>query len=160
MMKPCVVVCDNALGRELLEDRAEQTYNMLKDFFFGLFGNCLTFETYDVSLRYRHLLLPLFSGEAQANYEGAMDDLVDFAFDERLGRSAPVNMEVYEEFKRLSLAFNLRIFLDINERQTPELFESISRLVTTHWHGIISVPLNVKMPMVLSSGYRYVRTGN
>jgi cytochrome P450 len=37
---------------------------------------------------------------------------------------------------------------------SSELFENISRLTTTHWHGIVSVPLNVKMPMILSSGYR------
>lgn len=36
----------------------------------------------------------------------------------------------------------------------PELFERISALTTTHWHGIISVPLNVKMPLIMSSGYR------
>lgn len=44
------------------------------------------------------------------------------------------------------------VFLGIDLRQQPEYFSTISELCTTHWHGIISVPINVKLFM--SSSFR------
>ena len=64
----------------------------------------------------RRLLLPLFSAEAFKNYEAILDETVDFMFQRRLSGG---KMAMYEEFKRLSLAYNLRMFLDIDERRTP-----------------------------------------
>ena len=151
LMKPTVVVGKNSLVKALLTEKNDCMYNMLKDFFLGLFGNGIIFAEHDVAAEYKRLLLPLFSAEAFKNHEGMLDETIDFMFERRLGDG---KMEMYEEFKRLSLAYNLRMFLDIDERRTPELFERISALTTTHWHGIISVPLNVKMPLIMSSGYR------
>jgi cytochrome P450 len=117
LMKPCFVVCKNKLVGELLEDRNENFYNLLKDFFFGLFGDAMVFAPHDLAVEYRRLLLPLFSDEAAAGYEGILDETTDFMFQSRIKGSG--TMEMYEEFKRLSLAYNLRIFLDINENETP-----------------------------------------
>jgi len=151
LMKPTVVVGKNSLVKTLLTEKNDSMYNMLKDFFLGLFGNGIIFAEHVVAIEHRRLLLPLFSAETFDNYEAILNETVDFMFERRLSGG---KMEMYEEFKRLSLAYNLRMFLDIDEKETPELFERISALATTHWHGIISVPLNVRMPLVMSSGYR------
>ena len=151
LMKPTVVVGKNSLVKTLLTEKNDCMYNMLKDFFLDLFPMAMMFAEHDVAAEYRRMLLPLFSADAFRNYEGILDETIDLMFERRLSGGS---MEMYEEFKRLSLAYNLRMFLDIDERRTPELFERISALTTTHWHGVISVPLNVKMPLIMSSGYR------
>ena len=45
---------------------------------------------------------------------------------------------------------SLRLFLNLENQEAEEL----SKLATSHWHGIISVPLSVKVPFLMSSSYR------
>ena len=60
-MRPCLVVSSNALVKELLEKHCQddKTYNGLKDFFFGLFGNNLMFAPDEQSQIMRKALIPL-----------------------------------------------------------------------------------------------------
>ncbi|XP_030623381.1 uncharacterized protein LOC115806664 isoform X2 [Chanos chanos] len=62
------------------------------------------------------------------------------------------SQSIYPLFKRLGTELVLGLFLNVKPDETPELFEEITQLSTLHWHGLISAPVNIKMPM-WSSGY-------
>ena len=53
LMKPTVVVGKNSLVKTLLTEKNDCTYNMLKDFFHGLFGDAIMFAEHDVPAEYR-----------------------------------------------------------------------------------------------------------
>ena len=59
---------------------------------------------------------------------------------------------VYKTFKTLATRLSIALFLshDISEEHSRE----ISDLMTTHWRGIISVPMNMRGPWsIWQSGY-------
>uniref|UniRef100_A0A3P8RWX4 Uncharacterized protein n=1 Tax=Amphiprion percula TaxID=161767 RepID=A0A3P8RWX4_AMPPE len=58
----------------------------------------------------------------------------------------------YSVFKHLGTELVLGLFLNVRAEEQPELFEEISQLCTTHWHGLISAPINLKGPL-WSSGF-------
>ncbi|KAG7216591.1 hypothetical protein INR49_023300 [Caranx melampygus] len=59
---------------------------------------------------------------------------------------------VYSVFKRLGTELVLGLFLNVRAEEQPELFQEITQLCTQHWHGLISAPVNVKVPL-WSSGF-------
>ena len=143
-MRPCLIVFSNALVKELLEEHCQedQTYNGLKDFFFGLFGHNLMFADDDESQKMRKVLIPLMHPN---KFQSILEDLVSNWTTNELTTSDPILL--YEKFKHFGTIFALKCFLGIED------VKEASRLATTHWHGIISVPFNVKVSF-LSSTYR------
>ena len=63
-----------------------------------------------------------------------------------------IPLVAYQHFKVLTTQLSINLFLSHTLAQ--EEAEEISQLMTTHWHGIISVPLSVKVPWLLwKSGF-------
>ncbi len=151
-LKPCFVLASNELVFDYLNKSDDSKfYNGLKDFFFGLFGQSVLFAEADEAKRLRAMLLPFFTDpDALSEYQYDMTSLTEHWMRHEL---LSEDVFLYTEFKRLTLAVNLKIFLGIDIRQDPEFFNEISALATNHWHGIISVPLNVKLAFA-SSSYR------
>lgn len=59
---------------------------------------------------------------------------------------------VYKIFKALATRLSIALFL--SRDMSPEETQKISDLMTTHWRGIISVPMNMRGPWSLwQSGY-------
>uniref|UniRef100_A0A3Q3N5L7 Putative cytochrome P450 120 n=1 Tax=Labrus bergylta TaxID=56723 RepID=A0A3Q3N5L7_9LABR len=58
----------------------------------------------------------------------------------------------YSAFKRLGTELVLGLFLNVRAEEQPELYQEIAQLCTQHWHGLISAPVNVKVPL-WSSGF-------
>ncbi|KAG8010816.1 hypothetical protein GBF38_010077 [Nibea albiflora] len=58
----------------------------------------------------------------------------------------------YSAFKRLGTELVLGLFLNVRAEEQPELYQDIVQLCTQHWHGLISAPVNLKVPL-WSSGY-------
>lgn len=59
---------------------------------------------------------------------------------------------VYKIFKALATRLSIALFL--SHGMSPEETQKISDLMTTHWRGIISVPMNMRGPWSLwQSGY-------
>lgn len=59
---------------------------------------------------------------------------------------------VYKIFKALATSLSIALFL--SHGMSPEETQKISDLMTTHWRGIISVPMNMRGPWSLwQSGY-------
>ena len=147
-MRPTYVIASNALVKELLEIDQDQTYNGLQDFFFGLFGPNILFANMSELKAMREILLPLMQPSAIQNYNSIMEDLVSTWIFNEIDHGQPVVM--YEKFKKFSTMLSLKLFLGLEDSSADHL----STLATTHWHGIISVPLNVKMSFFMSSSYR------
>ena len=133
-MRPCFVLASNKLVKEFLEGGGDGYYNGLKDFFHGLFGHSIVFASGGEAEEFRRLILPLFGPSEVAAYEETVADLVGHWAESELKETSSVMM--YESFKRLSLALNLKLFLGLDARTEPELFEDVSRLTTRHWHGV------------------------
>ena len=59
---------------------------------------------------------------------------------------------VYKTFKLLATRLSIALFL--SHHTSPEEIREISELMTLHWRGIISVPVNMRGPWSLwKSGY-------
>ncbi|TKS84298.1 Cytochrome P450 26A1 [Collichthys lucidus] len=58
----------------------------------------------------------------------------------------------YAAFKRLGTELVLGLFLNVRAEEQPEVYQDIVQLCTQHWHGLISAPVNVKVPL-WSSGF-------
>lgn len=59
---------------------------------------------------------------------------------------------IYEMFKTLATRLSIALFLshDLGDEEASE----VSKLMTTHWRGIISIPLNMRVPWYgWKSGY-------
>jgi len=154
-MKPCFVLASNELIREFLSDpsTADDFYNGLQDYFLGLFGRSIMFGSgYEEASHYRKILSPLFSPESVAKFEPYLRETLDHW---SLGIEKEQNgTSLYSAFKSLSLAYNLKLFLNVDAAKDTEFFNKLSALATQHWHGVISVPLNFRIGFLASSGYR------
>ena len=151
-MRNCFVLCSNSLVKEFLTEHNEDYYNGLKDFFFGLFGESILFADHVEATELRRSIMPLFSKDVLDKYDGYLKDSLRFWIENHL--SGGEDVEMYSKFKHLALSFHLKVFLGVDEAVAPEFFSQIVELTTTHWHGIISVPLNIKLSFLMSSGYR------
>ncbi|KAJ8339126.1 hypothetical protein SKAU_G00359120 [Synaphobranchus kaupii] len=54
---------------------------------------------------------------------------------------------IYHVFKQLGTELVLGMFLNVHAQDTPHFFQEITELCTQHWHGLISAPINVKVPL-------------
>jgi len=176
-MRPCFVIAGNKAVKEFLDKRTADgsTYNGLSDFFFGLFGHSILFSVEpEEAYHFRSVLLPLFSPQAfqckrkrseslTSSEETAgwyneitgevcdswMRSEIDPYTKKAMGNSyidgSPIVL--YEAFKKFASQWVMRVFLNA----TGEEAANLSVLATSHWHGLISVPLNVKVAFLSSS---------
>jgi cytochrome P450 len=148
-MRPCYVLASNSLVKQLLNDKSShESYNGLKDFFFGLFGQNVMFSEAAEAEKMRQIMIPLMTPEALTDYKPIMQQLVSTWILRDLSGCDPVIL--YDQFKKFATMLTLKLFLGLDGEEAEEM----SKLATTHWHGIISVPLNVKLSFLMSSSYR------
>ncbi|CAH1782973.1 unnamed protein product [Owenia fusiformis] len=150
LSKPTVFVSSNKGVKELLEDKAMNCDLGYKAFMYEIYGDNILFTDGINSVVLREILHNLFSAESVASYQESIQRLTSRALEDLHSRS-PVN--VYKFFKRLTTEICLSVFLDIDFQTAQELSSQICELTTTHWHGIISVPVSIKMPMMSSFTY-------
>ena len=110
----------------------------------------LCFQSFLFSLLFqmREILIPMMQMDTIRNYKTILEDLVSRYIINELSTNEPVIP--YEVFKKFATMLSLRLFLNLENQEAEEL----SKLATSHWHGIISVPLSVKVPFLMSSSYR------
>ncbi|XP_046386247.1 cytochrome P450 26A1-like [Ischnura elegans] len=151
LLKPTVVVASNSAIRELLYEKEDHFDRGLREQCLQLFGDNVLLVDGEDAQRFRDILKPLLHPDCILNYkEKALS--VFHHWSSTLPTGQPIDM--YKEFKILGMNLTLRIFLDIDPEISSKLAEDILALSITHWHGLISVPINVKVPLVLSSAYR------
>lgn len=148
-LRPCYIVASNKLVKQmLLDNTGTESYNGLKDFFFGLFGHSIMFAEGEEASKYRQYLLPLLKPDSIKSYGSVLKDTVDKWVLRDLSGCDPVLL--YNQFKKFATCFTLRLFLGVDGEEADRL----SSLTTAHWHGVISVPLSFKVSFLMSSSYR------
>ncbi|XP_033633336.1 putative cytochrome P450 120 [Asterias rubens] len=113
-----------------------------------VFGNNIMFETPAEAARLHQVIHRLYGAQTVPSVKNLIQRLTEKHFS-NLDKSHCVS--VYTLFKRFATEFSLELFLGLDAEKHPDLTESIIDVTTTHWHGIISVPLTVKMSMFSSS---------
>ncbi|XP_022243441.1 beta-amyrin 11-oxidase-like [Limulus polyphemus] len=151
LLKPTVVVTDNATVRELLADKEGNFEMGYKEFFYEIYGDVLLFLSGEESKPVRAVLESLMTRDHGNTYTTFLEKIMDNWMD-KLETSKPI--DVYKHFKKMSTHISLSLFLGIDPAESANFVDHLIELTTTHWHGIISIPLNVKIPLFASTTYR------
>lgn len=149
-MKQTLVIADHKLLTDFLSHSHEDFYNGLKDFA-DLFGHNIMFANAEEAAELKRILLPLFGSNAVESYQTVLNDVLE-DWSENLDIKNTVNL--YEEFKNISLAYNIHIFMGVKKTDDEDFFTSIKELSSTHWHGVTSVPWNFSLPFFGNGGYK------
>ncbi|XP_076461877.1 putative cytochrome P450 120 [Babylonia areolata] len=140
--KPTAFVCSNAGVRDILADRNGSFELGYKAFLGQIFGNNILFTDGDEAHMFRDALSHLFTSEALQSYQ----ELVHRIAKKHVDNIDPSNpLCLYLFFKQVVTEISLSLFLGLdfaNEEQAS----NIVSLTIRHWHGIISVPLKIKIP--------------
>ncbi len=152
-MRPCYIIASNRLVHLFLNERSELSYNGLRDFVYTLFGPNILFSDAEEAKIYRELILRLMEpmsdkGVSSHIFMDSLDLMTKRWMLNDLTTQDPIYL--YRSFKRFATALVLQTFLGVDEDSNPELLARVTDLSTSHWHGIISVPLNVKVFSFLS----------
>ena len=148
--KQCIVIADYKQLKQFLNSSQKHFRTGLSDFS-ELFGDSITFADEDTAVKLKKILVPLFSQESISSYHPALIQELDL-WSAQLNSDQSVNL--YEEFKNISLAQNVRVFMGVNRSDDPELFNTIKELTSVHWHGFVSLPTNYSIPFYGQGGYK------
>ncbi|XP_060586109.1 putative cytochrome P450 120 [Ruditapes philippinarum] len=146
--KPTIFIGSNAILQEVLKDHAHEMELGYKQFMGEIYGENIIFSDGNCAESLRETLKHLFTSEAVQSYQSTIDRVV---------KKAIGTLEdgktfcVYQFFKKLAVEICLSLFLGLDFSESEA--EIISQLTTTHWHGIISVPVAIKVPKMSESTY-------
>ncbi|OWF44545.1 uncharacterized protein LOC110458245 [Mizuhopecten yessoensis] len=148
--KPTAFICSNKAVQELLTVHNDSLELGYKAFMGEIFGDNILFSDGEDARTLRSSLKQLFTQESVDTYQLTIDSVVDKAV-------ASINPKeptcVYSLMKKICTEICLSVFLGLNFSDASQTADTIVALTTTHWHGIISVPLPLKLPMTSGSTY-------
>ncbi|XP_077972143.1 cytochrome P450 26B1-like [Styela clava] len=145
---PTIFVCSHQETTEILYEKSRDFDHGYREFLYNSYGDNLLFENGEAAKLLRNCLTPIFTNITQ--YESSIEEFFGKFFENFPPNGELVN--VYEEFKSLMTKFCLKFFLGFSDTSS-ERSKSISELATLHWHGIISLPVSVKIPFAGQSGW-------
>ncbi|KAJ8393964.1 hypothetical protein AAFF_G00054970 [Aldrovandia affinis] len=143
-------VCSVRGMKELLCEKSSVFQKDPTDVMHHMYGDNIVTANGEEACLLRLSLTHLFTGKCL----GSCTDYINSVC-ERFLKGLSTSSEpqsVYPLFKRLGTELVLGMFLNVHAQETPDLFHEITRLCTLHWHGIISAPVSVKVPL-WSSGF-------
>ncbi|ESO98396.1 hypothetical protein LOTGIDRAFT_231439 [Lottia gigantea] len=143
LLKPTVFVGSSQGLIDIFADKDNCNELGYKTFLGQIFGENILFTDGKPAEQLREALFQLFTDDCIKTYQQTVDRIVDKAI-QSLDTSKPLC--IYAFFKRLVTEICLTLFLGLDFDEMKDLSETISSLTTTHWHGIISMPLSVKVP--------------
>jgi len=149
-LKQTIVLAEHKLIKHFLDNCMQDFYNGLKDNYSELFGDSILFADANTAIKLREILLPLFHTNILQNYEDSLQGILKDWSTELDGKN---EVNLYEEIKQLALTFNLEIFLGIHHKDDIELLREFSGYSREHWHGVIAIPMNIRIPFWGNSGY-------
>lgn len=153
--KPTVFVGSNKAVQEMLNEKADDLEFGYKAFMGEVYGENILFANGREAEHLRHSLLQLFIPSAVTNYREIIDRTVEKIVMEVEFQDNKCPC-VYSFMKRICTEICLSLFLDLDFNDAAQISKTIVSLTTTHWHGIISVPLPTKLPMTSGSTYSQV----
>ncbi|XP_041368097.1 putative cytochrome P450 120 [Gigantopelta aegis] len=140
--KPTVFVGSNAGVAQILQETVDLELGY-KAYMEQMYGDNIIFANGEIADHLRTCLCQLFTEDCLCSYTTTVHSIMKYAM-ENLDHSKPV--PVYTLFKQLATEICLSIFLGLNMQEANSYTDAIVSLTTTHWHGIISVPLSLKIP--------------
>lgn len=146
--KPTIFIGSNSVLQEVLKDHAQDMEFGYKQFMWDIYGDNILFSDGDYADGLREALKHLFTPEAVKSYQSRIDRIVKKSLEDLDHRST---ICAYKFFKKLAVELCLSLFLGLDFSE--EEAEVISQLTTTHWHGIISVPVAIKLPKMSETTY-------
>ncbi|XP_044030498.1 putative cytochrome P450 120 isoform X2 [Siniperca chuatsi] len=136
--RPTAFICSVQGARELLCEKSNLFLKDPTDLMTNMYGDTVVTTNGEEACLLRLSLTSLFTGSC---LESSSDYITS-------GQPECV----YSACKRLGTELVLGLFLNVRAEEQPELFQEIAHLCTQHWHGLISAPVNVKVPL-WSSGF-------
>lgn len=136
--------------KELLCDKSSVFLKDPTDVMTYTYGDTIVTTNGEEASLLRLSLMNLFTGKCLASSSDFINSVCERSLKDLSSSAKP--QSVYPMFKRLGSELVLGLFLNVKAEEKPEMFEEITHLCTLHWHGIISAPVNIKVPM-WSSGF-------
>ncbi|KAJ8287074.1 hypothetical protein GJAV_G00046730 [Gymnothorax javanicus] len=143
-------VCSVQGMKELLCEKSSIFQKDPTDVMHHLYGDNIVTSTGEEACLLRLSLTHLFTGkclQSSAEYIHRVCGNCLKGLSSSLGP-----LSIYPLFKQLGTELVLGMFLNVHAQESPQLFQQISELCTQHWHGLISAPVNLKVPL-WSSGF-------
>ncbi|KAF7655507.1 hypothetical protein LDENG_00054940, partial [Lucifuga dentata] len=148
--RPTAFICSVQGMRELLCEKSGVFLKDPTDLMTNMYGDTIVTTNGEEACLLRLSLHSLFTGACLESWNDYITSVC-----ERCLKDLSVNGQpecVYSVFKCLGTELVLGLFLNVRAEEQPELFQEITDLCTQHWHGLISAPVNVKIPL-WSSGF-------
>ncbi|XP_030841572.1 putative cytochrome P450 120 isoform X2 [Strongylocentrotus purpuratus] len=118
-----------------------------------LYGDNIMFEEAAEANRLHALMHHVFIQNALLNFDSIVQKFIQRHFSDLHSRPS---VQVYETFKLFATELMLALFLDLDVSDSADLVHDVASLATTHWHGVISVPMNWSVSYWSSSCKRAV----
>ena len=146
--RPFVFVTTQSGVREILENNSDSLERNYEVFLAGLFEMNIAFLDGAAYNRIHELVNPMFSPEMLAIYRKDISRITTQSLNE-LDLSNP--FDLYQTIKQVVSEISIFLFVGIDK--TDPAFLRTKQLLIEHWHGLISVPLPIRVPHLFSSGY-------
>ncbi|XP_029939993.1 uncharacterized protein LOC115382414 [Salarias fasciatus] len=148
--RPTVLVCSVRGMRELLGEKSGVFLKDPTDLMTNVYGDTVVTTNGEEACLLRLSFNNLFTGQCLQSSSDYITRVCERRLKDISIRGKPEC--VYSLFKLLGTELVLGLFLNVRADEQPELFQEIMQLCTEHWHGLISAPVNVKVPL-WSSGF-------
>lgn len=139
--KPTIFVTSNNGIKEILIDKSSSFGMGYKDFGYmhALYGDLFLFDDDEEAYRVRDLVRGLFHKD---NCDHYMKTVTRITHEKLESIDVKTSVDAYTVFKDLATEICLALFLDVDESTE---FHTVKAAATLHWHGLISVPLSLKV---------------
>ncbi|XP_072177889.1 uncharacterized protein [Diadema setosum] len=151
--KPTVFICSASAVRELLTEHHTKMKLGYKAILHNLYGDNIMFEEAGEADRLHALMHHVFVQSGLPRFQQILQKYIHRHFSDLHSRA---DVEVYTLFKQFATELMLALFFDLDVEDSPDLVREVTSLATTHWHGVISVPLSFKVSYWSSSYKRAV----
>ncbi|XP_034085130.1 putative cytochrome P450 120 [Gymnodraco acuticeps] len=148
--RPTAFICSVQGMRELLCEKSNLFLKDPTDLMTNMYGDTVITTNGEEACLLRLSLSSLFTGSCLKSSNDYITSVCERCLKDLSISGQP--QCVYSAFKRLGTELVLGLFLNVRAEEQPELFQDISQLCTLHWHGLISAPVSLKVPL-WSSGY-------
>ncbi|XP_060917997.1 putative cytochrome P450 120 isoform X1 [Labrus mixtus] len=148
--RPTAFICSVQGMRELLCEKSNLFLKDPTDLMTNMYGDTIVTTNGEEACLLRLSLTSLFTGSCLDSSTDYIDSVSDRCLKDLSNSGEPVC--AYSAFKRLGTELALGLFLNVRAEEQPEVYQEIAQLCTQHWHGLISAPVNVKVPL-WSSGF-------
>ena len=147
---PTVCICCPHLIKQLLGEKSNDFEHGYRSILHRVYGDLLLFEDEPKAFHLRECLVPMF--EEHEKFHEKTQKICNSFIASLEGKMGSIS--VYTEFKSLMTRVCLELFLDLDKKKSFCEMNAISDLATQHWHGIISLPIQINIPFKGQSSFK------